>query len=257
MDYQNIKFDLKDGVAAITLNRPQALNAFTLDLAMELRHALERLTHDRLARVLVITGAGRAFSSGADLSQGDKEAQINALDTHFNPLVHRLYELPIPVICAVNGLAAGVGCSLAVAGDIVIAARSAYFLQAFINVGLVPDGGSTWLLPRLIGKARAQAVMMLGERIPAEKAEAWGLVYRTVEDAELAATVDALARKFADGPTLAYALIRRGLHESLQCGLAEGLQIERRNQRQASTSQDFAEGVAAFLEKRPARFRGL
>lgn len=259
MDYQNIKLEIVDGVATLTMNRPEVLNAASPDLAAEVCHALERLTHenqDRAARALVFTGAGRAFCSGADLGARKTGNVGDSLDTHYNPVIHRLYELPIPVICAINGPAAGVGCSFALAGDIVIAARSAYFLQAFINIGLVPDGGSTWILPRLVGKARAMQMMMLGEKITAEKAENWGLIYRMVEDAELASTAGALARKFADGPTMAYRMLRHGVRQAMEAGLSEGLQIERRNQYHATHSKDFVEGVTAFFEKRPARFNG-
>jgi 2-(1,2-epoxy-1,2-dihydrophenyl)acetyl-CoA isomerase len=160
------------------------------------------------------------------------------------------------VITAINGLAAGAGCSYALAGDIVVAAKSAYFLQAFVNIGLVPDVGSTWLLPRLVGKARAQAMMMLGEKIPAETAVEWGMIYKAVDDADLAATVSAIAQKMAKGPTLSYRLIRQGIRDSLDKTLTEALMVERRNQLHAGRSADFAEGVTAFLQKRPAAFKG-
>jgi 2-(1,2-epoxy-1,2-dihydrophenyl)acetyl-CoA isomerase len=173
-----------------------------------------------------------------------------------NPLLEQLFALPIPVITAVNGGAAGAGCSIALAGDIVIAGRSAYFLQAFVNIGLVPDVGSTWLLPRLIGRGRAMAMMMLGERVPAEQALDWGMIYQVVDDAKLMATATELAARLARGPTLAYALIRQGVRECLDRSLSEGLSVERRNQRLAGSTQDFNEGVAAFIAKRPASFQG-
>jgi 2-(1,2-epoxy-1,2-dihydrophenyl)acetyl-CoA isomerase len=178
------------------------------------------------------------------------------LETHFNPLLERLFALPIPFITAVNGPAAGAGCSYALAGDIVIAGRSAYFLQAFVNIGLVPDVGSTWLLPRLAGRARAQAMMMLGERIPAEQALDWGMVYKVVDDADLMTEARAVATKLAKGPTKAYALIRQGIRACMDSTLTEGLMVERRNQLHAGRTADFAEGVMAFLQKRPANFQG-
>jgi 2-(1,2-epoxy-1,2-dihydrophenyl)acetyl-CoA isomerase len=178
------------------------------------------------------------------------------LESHFNPLLERLFALPVPFITSVNGVAAGAGWSYALAGDIVIAAKSAYFLQAFVNIGLVPDVGSTWLLPRLAGRARAQAMMMLGERIPAETALDWGMVYKVVDDADLAASTRAVAEKLANGPTKSYALIRQGIRDCLDVSLSEGLMVERRNQLLAGRSADFVEGVSAFLQKRPAAFTG-
>ncbi|HEX2493071.1 MAG TPA: enoyl-CoA hydratase-related protein [Steroidobacter sp.] len=200
-----------------------------------------------LFHVRTMTGAGRAFSSGADLSGQQLDDAGAVLESHFNPLLERLLALPIPFITAVNGPAAGAGCSLALAGDIVVAARSAYFLQAFVNIGLVPDVGSTWMLPRLVGRARAQAMMMLGERIGVEQAEQWGMVYKTVEDAALANEADALALKLANGPTRAYAMIRQAIRASLECSLTEALHIERWNQLQAGRTEDFKEGVGSSL----------
>ena len=264
MAYQHIIFDEADGIATLTLNRPERMNALHTELIAEMIHAVDRVRDEGTARVLVMTGAGRAFCSGADLVSGTAaglggEGPIDAgkaLETHFNPLLERLFALPVPCITAVNGPAAGAGCSFALAGDIVIAGKSAYFLQAFINIGLVPDVGSTWMLPRLAGKARAQAMMMLGEKIPAETAADWGMIYKVVDDAELAAAVQAIATKLAKGPTRSYALIRHGIRDCLDGSLTEALAVERRNQRQAGRSADFAEGVAAFVQKRPAVFSG-
>jgi 2-(1,2-epoxy-1,2-dihydrophenyl)acetyl-CoA isomerase len=255
--YEHIVLREEHGVATLTLNRPGALNALTVGLTAELIHAVDRVRDDKTSRVLLLTGAGRAFCSGADLSGGVFPTDAGALlDTHLNPLLERLMALPVPVVAAVNGPAAGAGCSIALAADIVLCARSAYFLQAFVNIGLVPDVGSTWMLPRLVGRARAQAMMMLGERIPAEQAEQWGMVYKVVDDGALAQEAQTLATKLANGPTRTYALIRQGIRQSLECTLTESLHIERVNQLQAGRTEDFAEGVAAFLAKRPAAFKG-
>jgi 2-(1,2-epoxy-1,2-dihydrophenyl)acetyl-CoA isomerase len=265
MTYANILFDEADGVATLTLNRPAALNALTTDLIAEMIDAVDRVRDEGTAGALLLTGAGRAFCSGADLATGGAtgagsgSGPVDAghrLETHFNPLLERLFALPVPFITAVNGPAAGAGCSFALAGDMVIAGDSAYFLQAFVNIGLVPDVGSTWLLPRLAGKARAQGMMMLGEKIPAATALDWGMIWQVVPDAELMATATALARRLAAGPTKTYALIRHGIRAGLDASLTETLAMERRNQRSAGRSPDFAEGVAAFLQKRPAAFRG-
>jgi 2-(1,2-epoxy-1,2-dihydrophenyl)acetyl-CoA isomerase len=223
--------------------------------------AVDRVRDEGSARALLLTGAGRGFSSGADLAgvaaSGSGPLDVGKiLESHFNPLLERLFALPVPFVTAVNGPAAGAGCSFALAGDIVIAGRSAYFLQAFINIGLVPDVGATWLLPRLAGRARAQAMMMLGERIPAQTALDWGMIYQVVDDTELLPTAQALAARLAKGPTRAYALIRQGLRDCLDKPLTEALMVERRNQRLAGRSTDFVEGVSAFLQKRPAEFTG-
>lgn len=265
MAYEHILLDEEAGVATLTINRPQMLNALHVGVIGEMIHAVDRLRDEGTARVLLLTGAGRGFSSGADLAGGGAgggpvgSGPIDAglvLETHFNPLMERLFALPIPVITAVNGVAAGAGCSYALSGDIVIAARSAYFLQAFVNIGLVPDVGSTWLLPRLVGKARAQAMMMLGERIPAETAEEWGMIWKCVDDEQLMPTAREIAAKLAKGPTRSYALIRQGIRGCMDASLTEGMMIERRHQLEAGRTEDFMEGVGAFLQKRPAAFKG-
>ena len=266
MTYEHILFDECDGVVTLTINRPTMLNALHVGVIAEMTHAVDRVRDEGSARALLLTGAGRGFSSGADLAGGGGSAQSaiaggsvdtgKVLESHFNPLLERLFALPVPFVTAVNGPAAGAGCSFALSGDIVIAARSAYFLQAFVNIGLVPDVGSTWLLPRLAGKARAQAMMMLGEKIPAQTALDWGMIYQVVDDAGLMDTVNAIAARLAKGPTRALALIRHGLRHSLDMTLTEALMVERRNQLTAGRSADFGEGVMAFLQKRPAVFTG-
>ena len=259
MTYTTISLDIADQIATITLNRPERLNACSLDMADEISDALDRLED---ARVLVITGAGRAFCSGADLAaRSDRpvtggQGSYIALTEKYNPMIVKLLRLNIPVITAVNGPAAGVGCSIGLVGDFVLAGKSGYFLQAFVNIGLVPDGGSTWLLPRLIGKARATQMMMLGEKISGEQAESWGLIYKCVADEVLAEETKALATRLATGPTLAYATMRKNILTSLEHGLADTLQAEAEGQRIAGSSADAREGGIAFLQKRKAEFKG-
>jgi 2-(1,2-epoxy-1,2-dihydrophenyl)acetyl-CoA isomerase len=258
MEFEHICLEQgPDAVATVTIARPERLNALSSQTVDELRAAVERVGGSG-ARCLLLTGDGRGFSSGADLASGGglpRDAG-EALEKHFNPLVEALFALPIPVVAAVNGPCAGAGCSLALAADIVIAARSAYFLQAFVNIGLVPDAGATWLLPRLAGRARAMEMMMLGERIPAEQALGWGMIARVVEDGELAAEAAALAARLAQGPTVAYGLIRRLVRDSAQLPLSDALAAERRAQREAGQSADFPRAVAAFLQKRQPQFEG-
>lgn len=244
-------------VATITLNRPDSLNALNGEMVDELRQAVESLPGSG-ARCLLVTGEGRGFSSGADLASGDglPEDAGMALEKRFNPLIEALFALDLPVVAAVNGPAAGAGCSLALAADIVIAARSAYFLQAFVNVGLVPDAGATWLLPQLAGRARALEMMMLGERIPAEKALEWGLIARVADDGDLAEESVALAANLAQGPTVALGLIRKLARASAQLPLGEALAAERIAQRTAGATEDFKAAVLAFLQKRRPQFRG-
>lgn len=266
MTFEHILWTEADGVATLTINRPDRLNSLNGKVIAEMIDAVDSIRDGTSsARCLLLTGAGRGFSSGADLSasggaggaagKGPMDAG-KVLETHFNVLLERLFALPVPFITAVNGPAAGAGCSFALSGDIVIAGKSAYFLQAFVNIGLVPDVGSTWLLPRLVGKPRAQAMMMLGERIPAETAADWGMIYKVVDDAELMAEALKIATKLANGPTKALSLIRTGIRDCMDKTLTEGLMVERRNQMHAGRSADFAEGVLAFLQKRPAAFTG-
>ena len=258
--YETILADRQGGVLQITLNRPERLNAASIQLADELRAALYDIGD---ARCVLITGAGKGFCSGADLTargEGNaitsKGGSHQALQNHYNPLVSQILRLPVPVITAVNGPAAGVGCSIALAGDFVIAGQSAYFLQAFVNIGLVPDGGSTWLLARAIGRARATRMMMLGEKISASQAEEWGLIYMAVDDAALMDEAGALAKKLAEGPTLAYATMKRNISTALDGTISDVLLAEAEGQRTAGASADAMEGGMAFLQKRKANFTG-
>lgn len=259
MTYETITLSVEKQVATITLNRPERLNACSLDMADEISDALDRLGD---ARVLVLTGAGRAFCSGADLAaRGDRpvtggQGSYLALTQKYNPMILKLARLNLPVICAVNGPAAGVGCSLALVGDFVIAGSSGYFLQAFVNIGLVPDGGSSWMLPRLIGKARATQMMLLGEKVSGEQAADWGMIYKCVADDALAGEVAALAARLAGGPTLAYATMRRNILTALEHGMADAMQAEAEGQRIAGSSADAREGGMAFLQKRKPEFKG-
>jgi len=258
MTFETIRLEIsRAAVATLTLNRPDTLNALNGALIDEARAALASLAESG-ARCLLLTGEGRAFSSGADLATGGglPEDVGAALESHLNPLIEDVFALPMPVVAAVRGPCAGAGCSLALAADIVIAARSAYFLQAFINIGLVPDAGATWLLPRLAGRARAMEMMMLGERIPAEQAAAWGMISRMVEDEELESEAVALAARLAQGPTVAYALLRKLARDAEQAPLADALAAERRAQTIAGRTEDFKAGVMAFLQKRQASFDG-
>jgi 2-(1,2-epoxy-1,2-dihydrophenyl)acetyl-CoA isomerase len=257
----HIDYDLQDGVVTLTLNRPEKMNALGADSLDQFIALLDRVRDDGAARAMVLTGRGRAFCAGADLSAGDGDADGPAdlgmeLERTHNIVVARLRHLPVPVVCAVNGAAAGGGCGYALAGDIVIAASSAYFLQPFANIGLVPDVGATWLLPRLVGKARATGMMMLAERISAGRAEQWGMIWQVVDDDALMDTAYAIARKLAAGPTVAYGLMRAGIATSLEMSQAESLALEARNQRIAGRTNDHAEGVSAFLAKRSPVFRG-
>jgi 2-(1,2-epoxy-1,2-dihydrophenyl)acetyl-CoA isomerase len=258
MDFRHVTLAQgDDAVATLTMNRPESLNALNAGMVDELRAAVESLDGSG-ARCLLLTGEGRGFSSGADLaSGGGLPDDVGAsLENHFNPLMEAVFALPMPVVAAVNGPCAGAGCSLALAADIVIAGRSAYFLQAFVNIGLIPDAGATWLLPRLVGRARAMEMMMLGERLSAEQAQGWGLISRVVEDEDLASEAVALATRLAQGPTVALGLVRKLARESQQASLSEALAAERAGQRDAGRSDDFRAAVMAFVEKRQPLFTG-
>jgi 2-(1,2-epoxy-1,2-dihydrophenyl)acetyl-CoA isomerase len=261
VSYQNLLFDIADGVARLTFNRPERLNSFNTEMHAEVRAALEAVKTST-ARVLVITGAGRGFCAGQDLNDravapgGAAPDLADSIERHYKPLVLTLRALPLPVVAAVNGVAAGAGANIALACDLVIAARSASFVQAFSRLGLIPDSGGTWFLPRLVGTARALGLTLLGEKLPAEQAAAWGLIWRCVEDAELASVVDALARQLAEAPTRGLARTKQAIYEGWGRTLAEQLDVERDYQGELGLSADYAEGVAAFAAKRAPRFSG-
>jgi 2-(1,2-epoxy-1,2-dihydrophenyl)acetyl-CoA isomerase len=261
MSYQNILFDIAGGVARLTFNRPDRLNSFNTAMHAEVREALGRVAGSD-ARVLVITGAGRGFCAGQDLGDravapGGTAADLGeSVEKNYKPLVLALRSLQIPVIAAVNGVAAGAGANIALACDLVIAARSANFVQPFSKLGLVPDSGGTWFLPRLVGHARAMGLTLLGDKLSAEQAAQWGLIWRCVEDTELSAVVDGLATQLAAAPTRGLARTKQALYEGWGRTLEQQLDIERDYQRELGYSADYAEGVAAFMQKRPPQFTG-
>ena len=258
---QAVLLQIDGGVATITLNRPDKLNSFTRHLHRQLAQAFEAVENDARVRAVVLTGAGRAFSAGQDLADlsFDPAAPTDLgelIESTFNPLIRRMHALPKPIVARVQGIAAGAGASLALACDLVIAGRSASFLQAFVNIGLVPDSGSTWLLPARVGVARALGLAMLGEKLPAEKAEQWGLIWKCVDDAELDGHVATLAAKLAAMPTRAIAAIKHSMHMAHTSSLDTALDLERDLQADLGASFDYNEGVQAFLAKRPAKFEG-
>ncbi|WP_370177224.1 enoyl-CoA hydratase-related protein [Alteriqipengyuania sp.] len=260
-DYNTIRVDQTGGVVTLTLNKPEKMNAMSTDMAAEITALFDALP-GMGARALIITGEGRGFSSGADLSgrgfDGGKpgDASRRSLQHHYNPLMHALAGLDIPVVTAVNGAAAGIGCTLALSGDLIVAGKSAYFLQAFVNIGLVPDGGATWVLPKSAGIPAAMEAMLLGERIPAERAYELGMVNRCVEDDAVLDEARALAERLANGPTVAMGLIRRLVRNAQSSSLSDAMNAEAEAQRVAGNSEDFIEGVTAFLGKREAQFKG-
>jgi 2-(1,2-epoxy-1,2-dihydrophenyl)acetyl-CoA isomerase len=263
MSYERISLEFENGVARLTLNHPEALNAISLQMLRELHDALPRIADPANgARCLLFTGAGRGFCAGANLT--DSEASLAAgerdpgtvLEQHYHPLLLQLRDLPMPVVTAVNGVAAGAGMSFALMGDMVIAARSAYFLQAFRRIGLVPDAGSTWTLPRLVGWGRAMELAMMGEKLPAETALEWGLINRVHDDEALPEEAAKLAGELASGPTKALTLIRKAMWRTWENTFEQQLHLERVFQREAGQTEDFIEGVTAFVQKRPAKFEG-
>ena len=245
-----------DGFRTLSLNRPDKLNAFDDALYEALRAAIDAADADPDCRAVLLTGAGRGFCAGQDLASATGQDLGDVLERTFNPLIRRVQGLRMPVVCAVNGVAAGAGANLALACDIVLAGRSARFIQAFIKIGLVPDSGGTWLLPRLAGDARARGMAMLGAPVPAEQALAWGMIWQVVEDEQLMAEARSLTAHLATQPTAALAMMKRLFAAAATSTLDEQLDLERDTQRAAGRSPDFAEGVRAFMEKRPAVFTG-
>ena len=258
----SVLVSLEAGVLRVTLNRPEVLNALNPEMHALLRKALERAADEPEVRALLLTGAGRGFCAGQDLAQRDVSPGAAPIDlsdslgSYYNPLVRRLRELPKPVVCAVNGVAAGAGANIALACDIVLAARSASFIQSFSRIGLVPDSGGTWFLPRLVGRARAMGLALLGDKLPAEQAEQWGLIWKTVEDGNLMDEALALAKTLSSGPTRGYALIKKAMNATGTSSLEAQLDLERDLQREAGFSEDYREGVSAFKEKRAPKFTG-
>jgi 2-(1,2-epoxy-1,2-dihydrophenyl)acetyl-CoA isomerase len=263
MQFKHVTLDFDGPVAILKLDHPEVMNAVSMDMLGGLGEALDAIDDRRSeVRCLVMTGAGRAFCAGANLQGRDNQrpgSRSNAgvtLETGYHPFLRRLRNLHCPIVTSVNGAAAGAGMSFALMGDMILCARSAYFLQAFRRIGLVPDCGSTWLLPRLVGRARSVELSLMGERLPAEKALEWGLVNRVYDDAALMDETMKLARELADGPTIALSLIRRLYWESSDNSFEDQLDLEQQMQRRAGAAEDFKEGVTAFLEKRPAKFKG-
>jgi len=260
--YENIRFEIESGVATLTLHRPDRLNSFTVAMHEEIQAALSQVRGDRSVRCLVLTGAGRGFCAGQDLSDravapGQSANDLGvSIEKYYIPLVLALRNLPTPVIAAVNGVAAGAGANIALSCDLVVAAKSASFIQAFAKIGLVPDSGGTWLLPKLVGNARALGLALLGEKLSAEQAQAWGLIWQCVDDAELMPTVRKLASQLATAPTRGLARTKQAIYAAATQTFEQSLEMERLFQRELGQSRDYAEGVAAFLQKRPAKFSG-
>jgi 2-(1,2-epoxy-1,2-dihydrophenyl)acetyl-CoA isomerase len=258
MAYQTIEFTSARGIARLTLNRPDRLNSFTVEMHEEVADALGKLEG---ARVLVLTGAGRGFCAGQDLNDravapGESVDLGDSVEKRYNPLIRTLTSLPFPVIARVNGVAAGAGANIALACDIVVAAKSAKFIQSFASIGLIPDSGGTWVLPRLVGQARALGLALTAEPLPAEKAAEWGLIWKAVEDEGLDAEVDALAEQFASAPTRGLARIKQMIRGSWEHSLGEELVLQRDAMRELGFSDDYREGVAAFMERRKPNFTG-
>ncbi|SFC29487.1 2-(1,2-epoxy-1,2-dihydrophenyl)acetyl-CoA isomerase [Marinospirillum celere] len=262
MTQPSILLEIDQGVALLTLNRPDSLNSFNADMHAEIRNAISQVRKNAEVRALVITGSGRGFCAGQDLSDRNVApgAEVpdlgESIEKRYNPLLRSIRELPMPVICAVNGVAAGAGANIALACDITLAAKSASFIQAFCKIGLIPDSGGTWSLPHLVGMARAKGMALLGDKIKAEQAESWGLIWRCVEDDQLMEEAMQLARHLATQPTKGLALIKRALHASTNNTFDQQLDLERDLQRLAGRTEDYREGVGAFMEKRTPKFKG-
>jgi 2-(1,2-epoxy-1,2-dihydrophenyl)acetyl-CoA isomerase len=257
----SVLVEREGAVTVVTLNRPDKLNSFSTDMTARLSHAFEAAAHDEHCRVILVTGAGRGFCAGQDLSERavapGKHERVDvghSIETRFNPLIRHMRALPKPIVMAVNGVAAGAGANFAFAGDIVLAGKSASFIQSFVKIGLMPDCGGTWFLPHHLGPARALALAMLAEPLPAEKAAEWGLIWKTVDDAELIPQAKALAQKLSQQSAPALAAIKHAIHAAALRTLDEALDHERDTQRELGYGDDFAEGVAAFLEKRAPNF---
>jgi len=261
MPYETILFGIRDAAARLTLNRPEKLNSFNVQMHLEIQAALDEVTSNAGVRALLLTGAGRAFSAGQDLSDRavapGKPVDLGAsIEMYYAPLVRRLRSLPVPIVCGVNGVAAGAGANVALACDLVIAAKSASFIESFSKIGLIPDTGGTYFLPRLIGTARAMGLAMLGDKITAEEAASWGLIWRCIDDAEFRPAVDAVVKQLAAGPTRALARIKQAIYASGNNTFDQQLDLERDFMRELGDSNDFREGAVAFLEKRRPRFTG-
>lgn len=264
MTFENIRFEVQGCIACLTLNRPGKMNSFNEAMHAELRVALDQVQEDKAIRVLVLTGAGRSFCAGQDLSDkqvlfvpGEAPPDLgDVVEKNYKPLILRLQNLRVPTIAAVNGMAAGAGASLALACDLVIACKSASFLQAFSKVGLIPDTGGTWFLPQRVGMARAMGLALLADKLSAEKAADWGLIWAAIDDAEFATTVDALAKQLAKAPTKALVRTRQAMHAAPGHTLEQQLSLEGGFMRELGWSADFTEGVAAFIGKRAPNFTG-
>ena len=262
MTFETITTSVAQGVAVLTLNRPETLNSFNDRMHGEVRAFLQTVRSDGSIRCLVITGAGRGFCAGQDLGDravaGEGEApDLGAsVERNYNPLIKSIMTLEMPVVCAVNGVAAGAGANIALACDIVVAAKSASFIQSFARIGLIPDSGGTWFLPRLVGEARARGLALIAQELPAEKAANWGLIWQCVNDNALIYEARRICEHFAAAPTQGLALIKRALNASVTNTLEAQLDLERDLQREASLTPDYAEGVRAFMEKRKAIFTG-
>lgn len=262
MSYETIEFSIEDGVAVLKLNRPNSLNSFNAQMHTEVRNALKEVKKDASVRCLLLTGNGRGFCAGQDLSDrnvapGAEMPNLGeSIEKNYSPLLRTLRALEMPVICAVNGVAAGAGANIAFACDIVLAAKSASFIQAFCKIGLIPDCGGTWSLPRLVGPARAMALSMLGDKISAEQAADWGMIWKAVDDEALQDEAMKMAQHFATQPTKGLALIKRAIQASATNTFDEQLDLERDLQTLAGRTDDYREGVAAFMEKRQPQFKG-
>jgi len=262
MNFETIQFTIDNGVAKLVLNRPEKLNSFNKKMHDDVRLALKTIYKDDEIRCVLISGNGRGFCAGQDLSDRDVSPDADmpdlgkSIDKNYNPLIRKITQLEKPVICAVNGVAAGAGANIALACDIVLAARSASFIQSFSKIGLIPDSGGTWMLPRLIGRSRAMALALLGEKIPAEQAESWGMIWKCLDDDQLMVQAEKMAASLASQPTRGLGFIKRAFNLSSTNNLDEQLELERDIQRLAGRTSDYREGVNAFMNKRDPQFSG-